>query len=300
MRAFLSSNSHTSCTDVYAMAVRLWADRERASAEFKAPEAQSTIGVFEALLGAGLDPKEAARKIVHIYEPIIRAGGNDSRIGEIWGILCSAVRTLGDSNELNDRLVQLIVAMKDLPALKDENGHAIKHEWGGRYWMDLPMWGLTFREYGIFLEPDEDLGEEEWLSQATPFLNATSFAAKLLSQVPEMKDISFHAEVCLNEALEGPYETPSPQARASMYIAPAATWILLAGEKIYELCKENYKRIDGGVNRDGFLWTGTGFSLPRWKFWKQRLSEISQDTTLEETLRTQARNASTEMERFEV
>ncbi|KAH9876912.1 hypothetical protein IAQ61_002273 [Plenodomus lingam] len=261
------------------MAVRLWADRERASAEFKAPEAQSTIGVFEALLGAGLDPKEAARKIVHIYEPIIRAGGNDSRIGEIWGILCSAVRTLGDSNELNDRLNTEFVS---------QNVFITSFNWLGP---DSKM---------KVLEPDEDLGEEEWLSQATPFLNATSFAAKLLSQVPEMKDISFHAEVCLNEALEGPYETPSPQARASMYIAPAATWILLAGEKIYELCKENYKRIDGGVNRDGFLWTGTGFSLPRWKFWKQRLSEISQDTTLEETLRTQARNASTEMERFEV
>lgn len=282
------------------MAVKSWADRERASEHLHTQEAQKTINIFETLLEGSIEPEEAARILADIYDPVIRAQPNDSRVGEIWSILCEAVRTLGDSHGSDDKLVQLIASIMELPAVEDEHGHAIKHQWGGRYWMDLPMWSLMFREYGIFIEVDEDIGEEQWLAQATPFLNATSFAAKLLSRVPEMKDVAFHAEVCLSEALEGPYETPSPKARAAMYIPPVATWMSLAGEKIYGLCKENYKRTDDSVNGDDLVWKGTGFSLQRWDVWKQRLTELSQNPTLEESLRIKARSALDEMERYKV
>ena len=147
------------------------------------------------------------------------------------------------------------------------------------------------------IEADESMEVDAWLSQAPSFLNATSFAARDVSRVPGTTGMLFYAEPCLREALEGPYDTPEPRHRAAMYIPPAATWILLAGESLYRLCRNDHLRCDDAyAGSDGRLWwNGRGFSLQRWAFWKQRFRETPADEGLESSVEDYARRAAEEM-----
>lgn len=131
------------------MSVKAWAHQKRSSKDQQHPENQRIIDAFQGLLEGHLTPEAAARSIAAISEPLIKLDPSNPRIGAVWDILCDAVRALGGSKEVNERLVDLLSSMRELPEVTDEHGTAIKHEWNGRYWTDLPIWALTFREYGI-------------------------------------------------------------------------------------------------------------------------------------------------------
>ena len=81
---------------------------------------------------------------------------------------------------------------------------------------------------------------------------------------------------------------------------PAATWILIAGEKIHALCKVDHDRKDGapGVTpyHDEWLWgKGRGYGLDRWAFWKRRFEEIGKTEGLGEGVRHVAAKAAKRM-----
>ncbi len=131
------------------MSVKAWAQQKRSSNDHQDGEYQDMINAFESLLEGHSTPQATARNIAAICEPLIKRDPSNPRNGTVWDILCDAVRVLGGSKDINDRLIDLLSSMIELPEVKDERGTIIKHEWGGRYWTDLPMWALTFREYGI-------------------------------------------------------------------------------------------------------------------------------------------------------
>ncbi|KAH7372255.1 hypothetical protein BKA66DRAFT_513831 [Pyrenochaeta sp. MPI-SDFR-AT-0127] len=276
------------------MTMEAWIKNERLSKERQNVVDQQTIDVYENIIRGDLTPEAAARKVSVIYEPIIKENPSDLRIASVWYILCSAVRALGSDTEVNERLVDLLSSIRKLPDVLDEHGNALTHEWGGRYWTDLPAWALAFREYGIGIDASEDIMEGEWLAQATPFLNANTFAATCLSRVPEMVDLSIYAEVCLQEAVEHPGTMIQPREHAAMFGPPAVAWIFLAGKRIYQLCKQNYKRdhIASGIEQ-------SGFSLERWAFWKRRFFEIARSEEVEVSARGYARKASEAMSAVE-
>jgi hypothetical protein len=119
------------------MSVKAWADQLRSSENQQNPENQRIIDAFQSLLESQSTPEAAAGSIAAICEPLIKRNPNSLRNGTVWGILCDAVRTLGGSNEVDERLVDLLSSMTELPDVTDEHGNAIKHEWGGKYWTDL-------------------------------------------------------------------------------------------------------------------------------------------------------------------
>jgi len=106
----------------------------------------------------------------------------------------------------------------------------------------------------------------DWDDQAVPLLNATTFGAMYLARGKKPIGMPFHAEVSLMQGVEVPCQTPEQHRRAAMYVPPAATWVLLAGESIHELCKSDYNRKDGapGSTPEGDEWRwgkGRGYSL---------------------------------------
>lgn len=146
--------------------------------------------------------------------------------------------------------------------------------------------------------------EADWDAQTVPLLNATTFGAVYLALGRQPIGMSMHAEISLMQGIEVPYQTLEQQRRAVMYVPPAATWVLLASEKIFELCKTDYDRQDGapGSTPDGeeWLWgNGRGYSLGRWTFWKKRFSEIAILTELKGDVMDIAARAASEMERIE-
>jgi hypothetical protein len=107
------------------------------------------IDAFQSLLEGNSTPEAATRSITAICAPLIKLDPSNLHSGAVFDILCDAVRALGGSKEVNERSVDLLSSMRALPEVTDEHGNVLKHEWGGRYWTDLPMWALTFREYGL-------------------------------------------------------------------------------------------------------------------------------------------------------
>ena len=105
----------------------------------------------------------------------------------------------------------------------------------------------------------------------------------------------------LCKASRSPCQTLEQHQRAAMYVPPAATWVLFAGQSIYELCKINHDRRDGAPGStlygDGWLWgKGRGYSLGRWGFWKKRFGEIATTKELKDSVRDIAARAASKME----
>ena len=137
--------------------------------------------------------------------------------------------------------------------------------------------------------------------QAVILLNATTFGAIYLARAKQPPlGMPFHAEVSLMHGVEVPYETPDQQRYAAMYVPAAVTWILLAGQRVYELCKCDYNRKDGapGLLRDENEWLwgkGRGYSLGRWALWKKRFGEIAITQGLQDGVRDLAARAISKM-----
>ena len=130
--------------------------------------------------------------------------------------------------------------------------------------------------------------EGEWTdAQKAKLMNVITFSALYLTYGQKDIGMSFHAEVSLMEAIEVPYQTPEQQRRAATVVPPAATWILLAGGKVYELCKSGKDE------------NGRGFSMGRWALWKEKFGEIAANRELGDDVRNIASKAVSEMERIE-
>lgn len=137
-----------------------------------------------------------------------------------------------------------------------------------------------------------------------PLLNATTFGTTYLARGKQPLGMWIYAEISFMEAIEVPYTTPDQLRRAAVYLPPAATWILLAGEKIHELCKSDLNREDGApgwnMNGDDSLWgKSRGYSLGRWAWWKRGFGEIATMERLQDRLKDFAARASAEMDRIE-
>ena len=130
--------------------------------------------------------------------------------------------------------------------------------------------------------------EGDWTdAQRATLLNVITFSALYLNHGQKDIGMSFHAEVSLMEGIEVPYQTSEQQRRAATVVPPAATWILLAGVKVYELCKS------GKDNK------GRGFSLGRWALWKEKFGDIATNQGLGDVVRDIASKAACEMGRIE-
>ena len=136
--------------------------------------------------------------------------------------------------------------------------------------------------------------EGDWTdAQRTVLLNVTTFGALYLARGLRSIGMDLHAEDSLMDGLEEPYDTPEQRRRAATVVPPASTWILLAGEAIYEFCKKEHKR------REGLGQYGRGYSLGRWVVWKEKFGLIGALGNLEQSVRRIAQKAASEMNRVD-
>lgn len=289
------------------MSIEAWADTARSREYRQEAEHQSAIDTIVHLLLGHIDAKSAADTIASNYEPRLKQGLSPSPVATLWDIICHAARVLGNQKEIAACLVNLLNSISALEDVTDEHGSHI-HPPGstaGVYWRDLPELAMVFRESAIDIEPMDDIEEGgSWDAQAVPLLNATTFAAMYLVDGKQSIGMPFHAEVSLMQGIEVPCETPEQQRCTSMYVPPAATWILLAGKSIYQLCKTDYNRKDGapGSTPDNVVWLwgkGRGFGLERWAFWKGRFNDISGTQNLSDEVRDIASRAASAMDKCE-
>ncbi len=117
------------------MSVESWANAARRSKYRQTPEEQGTIDALQGLLEGKLTPNIAAGTISLLYEPLLKGSPNSAEVMSLWEILCDAVRALGGSKDLSERLVDLLDSISQLPDVTDEHGNAIIPEWKpGVFW----------------------------------------------------------------------------------------------------------------------------------------------------------------------
>ena len=84
-------------------------------------------------------------------------------------------------------------------------------------------------------------------------------------------------------------QIPEQQRRALTVVPQAAPWILLAGDTIYKLCKDDDRSDD----------EGRGYSLGRWTMWNRKFVEITVTQALSDCAKDIASRAKSEMGRIE-
>ena len=158
--------------------------------------------------------------------------------------------------------------------------------------------------YETDIELLDGMDEYQWDAQAKALLNAITFGAMYLIIGKQDIGMAFHAEISLMQGIEVPCQTPEQQRRAVMFVPPAATWILIAGKSIHELCKTDHNRRDDTPGStpigDEWLWgKRRGYSSGRWGLWKSRFRESATAQGLKDNVKEIAARASSEMDRVE-
>lgn len=111
--------------------------------------------------------------------------------------------------------------------------------------------------------------KEDYLAQIPRLVNATRFAAKLLQKGSFAIALPLEANCCLYLGLEHSYNRETVNrldVDESLLLIPAATtWLLFAGETIYEHCF-------GDDTSDG--WDRGKWNPQRWEIWKKQLTSF--------------------------
>lgn len=152
--------------------------------------------------------------------------------------------------------------------------------------------------YQFFADIDYPEGrtDQQWLKQAPALLNATHFAAKLFND-PSFRDgMGYHADRALREGLEKAYdiETREVERAWRMYIPPAVTWVMTAGDILFNLSLDNNtaKNESSGHSIERF-------NPERWISWRNRFRAMAERSDIEDDIRGMATRAADEMEKLE-
>jgi len=132
--------------DSICISITSWADAVR-KRETDA-ESQSAVNTLQKLFLGEEDPDGAARTIATVYNLSIQQ--RSYSVFGLWEMICDAVAVLGCHLVVDDRLVNFISALSELPDVTDQSGTPVKPagSWSGFgvFWRDLPVLAVVCRE----------------------------------------------------------------------------------------------------------------------------------------------------------
>ncbi|KAI4728941.1 hypothetical protein E4T49_03311 [Aureobasidium sp. EXF-10728] len=258
-------------------------------------EGLHSIDVIEDLLTGGQSALRAGRRIACIYEPRLKTGQRDGA-AILWATICEAANSIDESAAV--KLAGLVIAIRNQPDVLCPSGEAAKH--GDLvYWRDLPRWDPMFRDYGYEIDPPTG-NDAEWHAQAPELLKITIFAATLMVRADGNPNVSFAASHAMYNGADRPYDdTREVKEEWRMYIPPAATWILIAGSKIRDLCFMDELPEAANNHTIRSKWGGRAYCPERWQFWKQRFEQLAEDVLIGDRCQEYAKQAFEAMNQLE-
>ncbi|KAE8168208.1 hypothetical protein BDV40DRAFT_251517 [Aspergillus tamarii] len=204
----------------------------------------------------------AAQRIHGFAAPLLsdsKADGLEDLLWQLWNIVINVAKQIPCDSPSQERLVDLVKALTEIPPTTIQI-------WGNdtKLWVDLPLLGPEMREAWNLIPTGSEAEEKikEWI-------NLNSFVARLVS-------LSLAPWIALAVwALRDALEEESVGRKADCDIAVAREWFKHGGPVLRQetMATENKEeRIMAG----GSLYQGPAKLCPeRWKFWKERLSQIS-------------------------
>ena len=300
------------------ISVEEWRRQAYTRGRTQAQRELSAIDTLSDMLERRSTPATAARTITALYEPYINKDKENYVVYSRWAKFCSAIRSFGYDGEYTERLVDMLKSISDFRILDDEGQLLIVA--GFEYWKSLPWFDMIYRERcagkliplivnililvthlsrTLDLSFDE-LEEDQRRTEVAALLNSAHFAATYCKKYGT--HIDFLTIGTIGNGVEDDMKTQEELEEASIYVPPAATWILIAGHRIFDYCQQNFEREPfqgpsfGGEN----LWKDDkGYSLERWAFWKQRFGEIAHMQNLDACAQDFALRAFDEMTSIE-
>lgn len=287
--------------------VSAWLEKERESTEkwAKDPvdkeENHLVISALESLLNGQLSGSVTATRINDALAPRLRSGKR-AGVGWLWGKLAGMTRSFGATH--TQQLVDLHIAIKYLPDIVNDAGRAVTY--GGKViWREMPEWGWVFFEHGLGMYPlphvnqfhltriaDLDVQSEdpydEWHAQAPEKLAATIFTATLMVQSEDFRSLATYACDAFEEIRE-PFDNREMADEWKMYIPPAAAWIRIGGQVLYDLCFEK------ALDAKEFLM----FTPESWRMWTERFAALADEKDIDERCQGLAREAAIDMAMIE-
>lgn len=92
-------------------------------------------------------PETAAIKITQpIVDSYIAGEEPESGLWDLWASINNAARSTPSDDENQDKLVDLVAAIKSLPPLVRPGSDEQCHVWGSKVWESLPIFGANMRE----------------------------------------------------------------------------------------------------------------------------------------------------------
>ncbi|KAI7778662.1 hypothetical protein LA080_001897 [Diaporthe eres] len=186
-----------------------------------------------------------------------------------------------DASEPMDRLVALVCALKELPTkVTSSDGQNIVFAW-----QNLPIMGMELSERYHQFDPKKMTPASE---HARRWYNMNRLLVKL--DAAGIRDSQKQALTAIVLALEDnvnkqkkKHEVPAENVLASLLPA-AGLWLQDRGTaaKLWRDCREGHCRGSGahgplwklGEEDENGEWSAGGFSVERWRFWRQRLEEL--------------------------
>lgn len=104
-------------------------------------------------MAGSCDPDSAASRLAAPYAILLKQDVDE--VGELWCMMCDAIKALGVNTAVAERLTRLINKISRLPDVTDNDGEAMKctHGMPGVYWRGLPGFAMVFREYAVGMCP---------------------------------------------------------------------------------------------------------------------------------------------------
>ncbi|KAK6001256.1 hypothetical protein QM012_002587 [Aureobasidium pullulans] len=266
-----------------------WKEDQQDNPHFQNQEEQSTIAILHNLLNQTATPELAAAQITSTYEPCLLQGRTDLCL--LWRLICLAVIHPMTTHQNLEELAEMLVYISRSPDVM-ANGKVVGEN-GREYWHDLPEFSFWFMEYTMSVNPIESIDEGwariSWSQQARRFEVANCFGAILLGRIdPNLalkvsRGLNRLALETIRDALEVSIKTPAQIRRTGIYIPAAAQWFIHSSSRIWAFCKNKegyegervWKQWLGGSDGSNPIWLGDdGFSVERWRFWKERFVAV--------------------------
>ncbi|KAB8249336.1 hypothetical protein F9C07_2285741 [Aspergillus flavus] len=194
-----------------------------------------------------------------------RGNGNaedlETFLWQLWDIVIQGAREILHDHPLQDRLVELVSALTEIPPVTVEL-------WESKtcLWTDLPLLGPSMRE--AWISPTHN-NSKPTSDEVVEWINLNAFAARLLN----LHAISWteFAVWELRAALEEPCEGQALECN----VVVAMVWIKHAGHILYALAVNTGEDTDILEAANGLFYEGRSMlCLERWEFWKRRFGEL--------------------------
>ncbi|KAH7035999.1 uncharacterized protein B0I36DRAFT_429984 [Microdochium trichocladiopsis] len=233
------------------------------------------------------DPLEAAKELGalapanRVLQEAEEAESYVSFLLEFWELFLRIARQVPHDHPAQDRLVQLVAELKELPTSDVESDRVI--------WTSLEGLENCVQESWIAPSDKEDTFEplQEWV-------NLNSMVSRLYGA--GLMDWYYFGIWTLRDSFETNDVSLSREDILSSRVSAAAEWIKYSGSRLLHLCETGESSLSEHTSLASAQFSGSSVLSPqRWAFWKAAFEKVADSNEQEEGLRAKASRAASSM-----